>query len=129
MRGPQIQFLWVPAHSGIEGNEKANTLASSITTESEGAAALPASTCMASRASSSVKEIGAKHWAELYAATKGGKHTRDLGRALPSAHKGIIIVRSAPSGQGHYLGSASNGNMQTKVLPTYMLLGQKLGPV
>lgn len=89
VKGPQVQFLWVPAHSDVEENEKANTLARSVTAEK--AAAPPTALCVASYALSRVKDLSAKQWAEAYAAAKwGGKHTRDLDKALAGAHTKVL---------------------------------------
>lgn len=72
----------------MEGNERADALARSVPTEQE--TIWPANTLniplVASHALGTMKGLSHKHWAEAYAAAKGGKYTRDLDRALPGRH-------------------------------------------
>lgn len=88
VNGPKIRFRWVPAHSKVKGNERANVLAKLSTTKH---APTPSphtfdTPLAASHALSRVKSLGQGLRAKTYTAAKGDKYTRDLDRALPGTH-------------------------------------------
>lgn len=61
---PHVKFSWIPAHANVEGNEKADSLARSVTTE--GAGITPSSMRVAPRALSKIKELSFKHCCSEY---------------------------------------------------------------
>ena len=77
----------VPAHAKVEGDEKANALAKSATTEHS--ASLSADV----QVKSGVKRLSLTHWAETYAAANEGKHARDKDKALPGPHTKSLYDR------------------------------------
>lgn len=90
--GPEIEFRWVPAHSGVKGNEKPNTLARLAT--SDQAIIPPRLGCtVASSATRKISTLGREALAKAYAAAKGGRHTRDLDKALPGRHTKVLYDR------------------------------------
>lgn len=79
-----LQFRWVPARARVGENERANVLARSarakgLTTPSTGIQ-------VASSIRNAVKTLSRDHGAKVYTASKGGKHSRELDKALPGPH-------------------------------------------
>lgn len=82
---PEVRFRWVPAYSIVIGDKKANLLANLAMTRQ--IATPPAHIRAISHALSEIKRLGQGHWTRTYATTEGGRHTRDLDKALPGTHR------------------------------------------
>lgn len=85
-KGPRVSFLWVPGHSGIEGNERAHDLAQRATHQP--AATLTTATLRATVTKTAQPDL--ERWRRDFQKATTGRYTRLLDRALPARHvKGI----------------------------------------
>ena len=80
--GPRVVFQWLPGHSNIAGNDRAHTLAQEAT---ENHRYIPPSVKRKATAIGESREDDECRW-QRFRATHGGRHAKDLDRALPGVH-------------------------------------------
>lgn len=94
-RGHEVQFRWIPAHSGIPGNERANLLARQTT--EPGAKPLKLGQDVAKVLKSALfREARKRIISEanaLFDKGSKGKYTRDLDKALPRPHAARVYFQ------------------------------------
>lgn len=105
-------ILPLTPHDKVEGNEKGNKLAKSATTR-EIVPPLTVPIRVAACALNKIKKLSLENWKTSYAAAKGGKHTRNLDKALPNVHT-KVLYHSFPQPKAAILAQLRTGKCKLK---------------
>jgi ribonuclease HI len=117
-QGIQVKFQWVPAHIGIEGNEKADQLAKQATGWREQGQPKPPATPweftirLVAALNREEKEMVKREWAEQWRITKSGQTLRAL---VPEITKKTLeIYKGLPKAACAVLAQARTGKIALK---------------